>query len=201
MAFSTPKDSSNHSASSTAVLLERFDRVGSLGVGARLPYISAMSLLDSEDGNVNDYAELAEAISFFVAEPNKEVIELLTRITLMIALHNTDDHMRNHGFLRIKTGWALSPLFDVNPSPYVNTDRVTLIMGETGTHEAHALKSLFNIFGVSEKKTSEVVKRVLTAMSKWRLSASKNGCSDSEINMFAPIFNDRKKALELAFGV
>ena len=41
--------------------------------------------------------------------------ELWRRIVSSICVSNTDDHLRNHGFLFREGGWILSPAYDMNP--------------------------------------------------------------------------------------
>src|ERR1035438_10911056 len=44
-------------------------------------------------------------------------------ILFSIMISNTDDHLRNHGFLYAgPAGWRLSPAYDLNPVPTVPTD-------------------------------------------------------------------------------
>ena len=52
------------------------------------------------------------------AHPKADLIELWKRIVFSMAVSNTDDHFRNHGFILETDGWALSPLYDVNPDIY-----------------------------------------------------------------------------------
>ena len=43
---------------------------------------------------------------------------LWRRIVFSILISNTDDHLRNHGFLWAgPAGWRLSPAYDLNPVP------------------------------------------------------------------------------------
>ena len=72
---------------------------------------------------------LAEAIPERAARPNADLTQLWRRIAFNIAVHNTDDHLRNHGFLRSPAGWLLAPAFDVNPNPEIAERRVTSIGG------------------------------------------------------------------------
>ena len=47
----------------------------------------------------------------------EDLRELWTRAAYGRLISNTDDHLRNHGFLRSRAGWRLSPAFDINPTP------------------------------------------------------------------------------------
>ena len=99
-----------------------------------------MSLLGARDGEERDYLDIAEALPDSGARVASDLAELFRRVTFSVALHNTDDHLRNHGFVREPGGWRLSPLFDVNPDPDRGRSRVTSIAGAThGEDEPEAL--------------------------------------------------------------
>lgn len=148
-----------------AVLLtRRFDRDG----GGRLPYLSAMSLLGARDGEARDYTEVAEALASFVGDPERDLEELFGRVAFSIAVNNTDDHLRNHGFLCAGGRWRLSPAFDVNPNPDDCVQRVTAVFGECGGGQSRALAEAAPYFGLDAGKARGVVGRVLGAVGRWR---------------------------------
>lgn len=75
-------------------------------------------MLSAKDNETHSYLEIADAIRRFGAEPRKDVQELWRRIIFSILISNTDDHLRNHGFLYARQmGWRLSPAYDLNPIP------------------------------------------------------------------------------------
>lgn len=181
-----------------AVLLtRRFDRDG----GGRLPYLSAMSLLGARDGEARDYIEVAEALASFVADPGRDLEELFGRVAFSIAVNNTDDHLRNHGFLRAGGRWRLSPAFDVNPNPDDCAQRVTAVFGECGCGQSRALAEAAPYFGLDAGKARGVVGRVLGAVGRWRAVARRNGCAEAEISRFGRVFDVRAGELKRAFGV
>lgn len=100
-------------------LAKRFDRTAEQG---RLHFASAMTMLGKRDGassaDGSSYIELVEWLRKSGASPKNDLKELWKRITFSIAVSNTDDHLRNHGFLFDAGGWSLSPLYDINPDPY-----------------------------------------------------------------------------------
>jgi serine/threonine-protein kinase HipA len=82
------------------LLLDRFDRTDA---GSRIPYMSAMTLLMARDGGSGDfdYVDLAEALTEHGdVTITQDLLELWRRVAFSVAIHNTDDHLRNHGFLR-----------------------------------------------------------------------------------------------------
>ena len=93
-------------------LLRRFDREGA----RRRPFLSAMSMLGAADHETRSYLEIADAIQRYGATPTEDLHELWRRIVFSVLISNTDDHLRNHGFLyEGNRGWRLSPAYDLNP--------------------------------------------------------------------------------------
>jgi serine/threonine-protein kinase HipA len=111
------------------LLIQRFDRRYFGGSSERVPYISAMTAVGAIDGEQRDYLDIIDFITRHGSRPKKDIAELLRRVRYTIEINNTDDHLRNHGFLYERGGWRLSPLFDVNPNPSGNTLRQTSFGG------------------------------------------------------------------------
>lgn len=99
-------------------LTKRFDRDGH----KRIHFSSAMTLLGKTDGasaqDGSSYLDIVDFIKSYGANPKQNTRELWKRIIFNMSVSNTDDHLRNHGFLLAENGWVLSPLYDVNPVPY-----------------------------------------------------------------------------------
>lgn len=185
----------------SALLLERFDREGPKLEGRRIGYLSAMSVLGAQDGEGRDYAELAEAVAGIADDVDGQLRALFARTALSAALNNTDDHLRNRGFLRTGGGWALSPLFDVNPCPYQDALRATSIVGQAGSREAEGLRDLTAYAGLGREEAANLVACVLSATGQWRSHAQRNRCSEREMRMFEPVFESKRHDLERAFGL
>lgn len=91
------------------LLLRRFDREG----GTRVPFLSAMSMLDARDSEARSYVEFVDALRQHGASPKEDMRALWRRIVFSILISNTDDHLRNHGFVWTgPAGWRLSPAYD-----------------------------------------------------------------------------------------
>lgn len=102
------------SKAGTTFFSKRFDREN----GRRIHYASAMTMLGAQDGEEgHSYLEIAEFIAAHGAAPEEDLRELWGRIVFSELVRNTDDHLRNHGFLLTPRGWRLAPMFDVNPNP------------------------------------------------------------------------------------
>ena len=63
------------------------------------------------------FALVAIVQGVIAAAPETDLKELWRRMVFSYFIGNTDDHLRNHGFLLTPKGWRLAPLFDVNPNP------------------------------------------------------------------------------------
>jgi len=77
------------------LLLRRFDRSGA----QRIPFLSAMSMLGAKDTQTRSYLEIVDALRQYGAAPRQDMESLWRRIIFNILISNTDDHLRNHGFL------------------------------------------------------------------------------------------------------
>ncbi len=152
-------------------LTRRFDRIG----GARLHFSSAMTLLQRTDGDDASagasYLELAEFIIQSGAHPGRDLEQLWRRIVFSICVSNTDDHLRNHGFMLSPTGWELSPAYDMNPNPH----GAGLKLNISESDNAQEIELAFQVahyFRISKSRAVEIVDEVAQAVSDWRRVAS-----------------------------
>lgn len=176
------------------LIVERFDR----DHGRRVGYMSAMTMVEGPDGTPGDYLVVAETLTEFGSRTGDDLRQLWRRIAFSIAVHNTDDHLRNHGFLRDgPSGWRLSPVFDVNPNPDVGIQRAT---GIGGAHrqddELEGLMTYADSFRVTAADAKQILREVLDATSDWRHVATSNGVAASELPRFAGTFEGLRGPLE-----
>lgn len=170
------------------LLEERFDRSGK----SRLPYLSAMSLCGAQDGDSRDYAEVADALVSFCKQPKQELLDLWRRVAFSCAVHNTDDHLRNLGFLRTGKDWHLAPLFDVNPNPYAASERASSIMGVHALKdENRALAEFGEYLGLTKGQMEETSQIIQSSIMHWRKIASHYGISLREMELFASVLDKK----------
>ena len=185
----TPRRRLTRVGERSVLILRRFDRTDH---GHRVGYISAMTALGASDGDHRDYAELAEAMRDLSRSPRADQHELFDRVAASVALGNTDDHLRNHGFLADRGFWTLSPVFDVNPTPDPSRPRATSIMGaDAPPDEADALLALAEDCSLTVERARERMRRVASAVSGWRDAARRNGVREQEITMMAESIEPR----------
>ena len=166
------------------LLLRRFDRQG----GARVPFVSAMSILDARDNEARSYLEFVDVLRQHGASPRQDRHALWRRIVFSILISNTDDHLRNHGFLWVgQAGWRLSPAYDLNPS--IDRDELTLAINEveTACDVAIALESCRE-YGLSRPEANEIVERVRKAAGAWRTEAARLRIPRAEQDLMAQAF-------------
>lgn len=168
------------------LVLRRFDRTDRQ---FRIPYISAMTLLAATDGDWHDYTEVGEHLTDVSAAAGADLRDLYRRVAFNVAVHNTDDHLRNLGFLWVRGGWCLAPAFDINPSPDPARQRVTGIAGATHGHdEPTGLADLARTCRLTSDQVQRIHDDINYAVSSWRTSASRRGISSKEIERFANAF-------------
>lgn len=160
-------------------IVDRFDRRGDLRVG----YASAMTLLEATDGEPRSYLDLVEVIEEESDRATADLRELWRRIAFSILVSNTDDHLRNHGFLRATTGgWSLSPAFDINPNPepgpkFLNTS----IDGRSNAASIELLLSVAEFFRLDNEEAQAVLVEVSEATSRWQEVARRHGLDQASI--------------------
>ncbi len=182
------------------LVLRRFDREP----GRRLGYVSAMTMLGARDGEQGSYLEIAETIEEHSPHAGIDLRELWRRIVFSVLISNTDDHLRNHGFLKTSTaGWSLSPAFDLNPNPEGETKRLSTAIDENSTLASlQTALQVAELFGISEQEAQAIVGEVAGATDSWRELAHTAGLAKAEIERMEPAFEHRQQevAHELAAG-
>jgi serine/threonine-protein kinase HipA len=179
------------------LIVERFDRTS---VDARIGYTSAMSMLEAGDGARGSYLEIADAIERESPSSSADLAELWRRIAFSILISNTDDHLRNHGFLRRSgAGWSLAPAFDLNPNPAVGPKELsTAIDFERRGAQLRTLVEVCGEFRIDPATARRIIGEVSAATSRWREVAARRGLSVAAQAQMAPAFDaqaDEARAL------
>jgi serine/threonine-protein kinase HipA len=184
-------------AKKPVLLLRRFDRDGK----QRIPFLSAMSMLGAKDNESRSYLEIADALRQHGAAPKADMQALWRRIVFNILISNTDDHLRNHGFLyEGQQGWRLSPAYDMNPVPIDIRPRIlsTAINEDDGTAALALAMEVAGYFGFGAAAAGAIAAQVGKAVSKWRDEAARQGLTKTEMDRMASAFEHRD--LEAALG-
>lgn len=179
-------------ADRSVLVVERFDRTADADGGprGRVGYVSAMTMLQSTDGQQGSYLEIAEAIETHSSRATADLHQLWRRIVFSIFISNIDDHLRNHGFLHEDGDtWRLSPAFDLNPNPDPGVKHLsTAIDLSDDTASIPLALSVADYFRLSAQDAKDVVAQVQAAISQWAPTARRYGLSSQEIAHMAWAF-------------
>lgn len=158
---------------------KRFDREN----GERIHFASAMTMTGNTEETIRDhpasYLELALFIQNYGCQVDKNLEQLWRRIVFNIAISNTDDHLRNHGFILTNEGWVLSPAYDLNPS--IDKDGLALnIDTDNNALNFNLAKSVGDYFRLDKNEMDTIINEVLQAVDTWKEVAKKIGISNKE---------------------
>jgi serine/threonine-protein kinase HipA len=168
------------------LISDRFDRSN----GQRVGYVSAMTMLEATDGGQGSYLDIAEVIERHSANAAEDLRQLWRRVAFSILISNTDDHLRNHGFLRTDTaGWSMSPAFDINPDPRPGPKYLcTSIDYDTTAARLDVLTEVAEHFRLTGEEIRAVLHELTRATSRWRTVARQVGLDRAGVEQMAPAF-------------
>jgi serine/threonine-protein kinase HipA len=169
-------------------LIKRFDR----RERRRLHFASAMTLtgrVDGDDASVGaSYLELARVLIDQGAQPAEDLQELWTRIVFNILVSNTDDHLRNHGFiLSPGSGWRLSDAYDMNPVPGSNGLKLNISEHDNAL-DLDLTRSVAPYFRVSAVDANDIIERCKSVVVQWSKIATGLHLSKREQDQMADAF-------------
>jgi serine/threonine-protein kinase HipA len=178
-------------------IVERFDRAGPQRIG----YASAMTMLEANDREPRSYLEIAEVIEAISPHATDDLRQLWTRIGFTILVANTDDHLRNHGFLKTVTaGWALAPAFDINPNPDAGAGDFATAINDESERTIRVLIDVADYFRLERSEAAAILGSIATATSQWEAVAQAFGLPKSSIDMMAPAFVNEHSIAVQALG-
>lgn len=192
----TPTWTLESAARKPVLLTRRFDRYKN----TRIPYLSAMSMLGAKDNEQRSYLEIADTIRRFGAQPKRDLEQLWRRIVFSILISNTDDHLRNHGFLWTSTaGWILSPAFDLNPVPIEIKPRIlsTAIDLDDPTASIDTAFQVAGHFSLTLKDTKAIAQQVAKATSRWAKEAATLNLAARQISAVSSAFEHQDATVAL----
>jgi serine/threonine-protein kinase HipA len=191
-------------------LSKRFDRILTSDGVSRIHFTSAMTQLGYYDGKADvgggyfqsadigehhpaSYLELAAFISNVGANIKPDLAELFRRIVFSVAVKNTDDHLRNHGFLFYENGWRLSPAFDVNPNPEGTGLSLNISETSNALDLGLALQQA-KFYRLSDDDALKVVNEVMSVVVRFDEFATKFGIKNQEIKLMQRAFMTQDEA-------
>jgi serine/threonine-protein kinase HipA len=177
--FTVPRHEIIETSTGRALLLGRFDRTP-VQVGSeqgRRHYISAYSLISrlpdskrldsSRDQIIFSCGNLIALAGRIGAKPSVAKVEMFGRLLLNTALHNTDDHLKNFGFLKDEDAtlnYSLAPVFDV--STQVQADHYLHCAGLGRRYTAQEMLAEARQLGIAALAASEMWDKVMDTLAK-----------------------------------
>ena len=167
---------------------KRFDRERQ----NRIHFASAMTMTGKNEELIRDatpsYLDIVEFIQFSGIQIEEDLHQLWRRIVFNILISNTDDHLRNHGFILTNKGWRLSPAFDINPS----IDKAGLALNiemDNNSPDIDLVKSVGVYFRLGKKEMDNIIDEVKSGISGWKKMATEIGIPRNEQMLMATAFN------------
>lgn len=165
------------------LLSKRFDRTAD---GRRIHFASAMTLLGLTDGSDaqtgNGYLDIVDFILQNCCKVEENLRQLYRRVAFNIAIGNTDDHFRNHGFLLTPQGWTLSPAYDMNPT--TNEYQSLLITSSTNKADLNILLEASEEYMIGKEEAARIIQEVTATVKDWRKMAATLGIAKREMELF-----------------
>ena len=165
--------------------VKRFDRAG----GQRIHYASAMTMLKQESSDDASYLDIAQFIMTRGAKRTikEDLAQLFRRVIFNVAISNRDDHLRNHGFILLPSGWRLSPAFDLNPNIDKNEHALNLDSNDNRANLDSVIATA-HYYELSNEQATEIVDEVLAATRKWESLAKHFHISRADIELMRTAF-------------
>ncbi len=162
-------------------LVQRFDRTAT---GQRLHFASAMTLTGHQDGDDAStgasYLEIARVLTDHGAQTAADLQELWSRIVFNMLVSNTDDHLRNHGFILVPgKGWRLSEAYDMNPEPDSQGLKLNISEADNALNLDLA-RSVAPYFRVNAEQAKAIIERGQAVVRQWPKLAAHLGISARE---------------------
>ena len=174
-------------AGKRVLIVRRFDRRAE----HRVPFLSAMNMLGATDREPRSYPEIAAALQRHGAAAPNDLHQLWRRVVFNVLISNTDDHLRNHGFLyEDHRGWRLSPAYDLNPVPTDIRPRVlsTSIAAHDPTASLDLALETAGHYRLGLNEANAIAKEVANAVAQWRAMARRLGAARHDIDRMASAF-------------
>lgn len=173
------------------LLVDRFDRRDSHRIG----FASALTMLEAGDGEQRSYLEIGEIIERHSPKADADLRQLFRRIVFSILTANTDDHLRNHAFLRERDGWILSPAYDLNPNPDNPSLLTTAIDIDDNAASIDTAMSVSGYFRLPTPDARTIVADVERATADWQRVATDLALPKTQISRMADAYETDQRRI------
>jgi hypothetical protein len=133
-------------------------------------------------------------------QASADLRELYRRVIFSVLTGNTDDHLRNHAFLRERRGWALSPAYDLNPNPDRPARLSTAIDLDDTRASIETALSVCGYLRLSEAEARTLISNIERVTSGWRFEAAALGLPASQVSRMADAFETDQRRIARALA-
>jgi serine/threonine-protein kinase HipA len=158
-------------------------------------------MLEAADGERRSYLEIADVIERDSPRPTEDLAELYRRIIFSVLTANTDDHLRNHAFLRDRAGWRLSPAYDLNPNPDNPARLSTAIDLDDNKASIETALSVSGYFRLPAATAKAIVGEVERATSHWQHEAASLGLPRQQVDRMADAYETAERRMAQAVSL
>jgi len=182
----------------STLLVKRFDREKVRGGYHRKRFVSALTVLRSDDQDLQarsrwSYLLLADELRRWVVRPDEDREELFGRMVFNALISNMDDHPRNHALIADRTGWTLSPAYDLTPTPAISQDQrdLAMVVGDRGRWANRAnLVGSAPRFGLTREAAGGMIDRMKRVVKgSWSRLVKKHGGTARDCEAIARAFD------------
>ena len=173
------------------LLVERFDQ----SPGEQHHLVSVASLINKFDITEIDESsmsypgitQLGRRIGHLTSDLGADVFR---RMLLNIAIGNTDDHLRNHAFMKRApdSDYSLSPGYDIVPQLSLQGSHAIAIGPFGSTPTGENIQTAARRMGVEDELAHEIAGEVLGITASWRDYMSEAGLGDFDIGLLERCF-------------
>ena len=176
------------------LLVERFDQ----SPGEQHHLVSVASLINKFDITEIDEStmsypgicQLGKRIGHLTSDLGEDVFR---RMLLNVAIGNTDDHLRNHAFMKRATesDYGFSPGYDIVPQLSLQGSHAIAIGPFGSSPTSENIQAAAKRMGVAEDLAREIGGQVLDVSGTWRDYMIEAGINDSEMALLERCFGMR----------
>jgi serine/threonine-protein kinase HipA len=146
-----------------------------------------MGLTDGCDAKTgNGYLDIVDFILQNCCDVEDNLRQLYRRVAFNIAIGNSDDHFRNHGFLLTPRGWTLSPAYDLNPT--LNEYQALLINSNTNRADLSVLLDSSEEYMIGKEEAKRIINEVEAGVKQWKPIAIRLGIAKREMDVYEQVY-------------
>ena len=170
-----------------ALLVKRFDVTPQGGRN----HVVSMKTIIGDRFHVR-YQDIVDVVRRYSDYPESDLPMLFRQLCFNALIGNTDDHVKNFAIMHGEQGWQLTPAYDLLPNTGENPEHALQFSNTNYPPSINALHEMGkSMFGLSKKKTADIVSLVYSAISQWPDVFNHYNVPGSDINRLSKDIDGR----------